>query len=247
MYYHTPGRVGWSGQTPLIKGGHFFIWRPGDQQFYGNEHRPLVHSWFNCEGSLVDRLIESNRIPVREILQMPSADSFLRFLADLYRELCFQSPPDEAIAENLLENWIRDLGRTIRGHQEPVPERLRGVREYIDIHCVERLSIGQLSEIAHCCPTHLSNLFRKHFGTSPIDYAIRQRMYRAAYLLRDINLSISEIANRVGFEDIYYFSKLFKKRWGMTARQMRQSFQKEQVPPLDSTGTSPGIFAVIRH
>jgi AraC-like DNA-binding protein len=226
MYFHTPGRAGCTAKAGAIKAGSFFIWPPGEDQFYGNDQRPLVHSWFNCEGSLVLRLLENNRIPLRAAIPLPSPDAFLRFLTDLYRELSLQSPPDEAISENLLENWLRDLARTIRPGKEAVPERLRLVREFIDLHCAEKLTIKKLAAMAHWSPTHFTNQFRKHFGTSPVDYAIRQRMHRAAYLLRDVNLSITEIAGRVGFEDIYYFSKLFKRRWGLTARQMRRSFQK---------------------
>lgn len=226
MHFHTKGRAGCSEAAGEIEAGQFFIWPPGEHQFYGNSRQRLLHSWFNCEGSLVSRLLDNNRIPLRTPVPLPTPDSFLRFLTDLYRELSLQSPPDEAISENLLENWLRDLRRTIRPGQESVPERLRLVREFIDLHCAEKLTVEKLAAMAHWSPTHFNNLFRKHFSTSPVDYAIRQRMHRAAYLLRDVNLSITEIAGRVGFEDIYYFSKLFKKRWGLTARKMRSSFQK---------------------
>lgn len=224
MYFHTTGRAGCSTNSGTVEAGSFFIWPPGEHQFYGHDRHAILHSWFNCEGSLVSRLLDSNRIPLRTPILLPAPDSFLRFLSDLYRELSLQSLPDEAISENLLENWLRDLARLIKPDQEAVPERLRVVREFIDLHCPEKLSVKKLSAMAHWSPTHFTNQFRKHFGTSPVDYAIRQRMHRAAYFLRDINLSITEVAERVGFEDIYYFSKLFKKRWGMTARQMRSSF-----------------------
>ena len=238
MYFHTPGRAGCTAKAGAIESGSLFIWPQGEHQFYGNDRRSLLHSWFNCEGSLVSRLLDNNRIPLRTPVPLPTPDSFLRFLTDLYRELSLQSPPDEAISENLLENWLRDLRRTIRPGQESVPERLRLVREFIDLHCAEKLTVEKLAAMAHWSPTHFNNLFRKHFGTSPVDYAIRQRMHRAAYLLRDVNLSITEIAGRVGFEDIYYFSKLFKQRWGLTARQMRSSFQKglQEAPDCIESG-----------
>jgi AraC family transcriptional regulator of arabinose operon len=230
MYFHTPGQAGGTSGTGTATAGDLFIWPPGARQTYGHARRAMLHSWLNCGGSLVTRLLDRNRIPLLTPIALPSPDSFLRFLGDLYRELSLHHPPDEAIAENLLENWLRDLRRTIRPDQTAVPERLRRVREFIDLHCAEKLTVAQLAAMAHWSPTHFTNLFRKHFGTSPVDYAIRQRMHRAAYLLHDTNLSLTDIARRVGFEDIFYFSRLFKKRWGLTARRMRESLHQRPQP-----------------
>ena len=71
---------------------------------------------------------------------------------------------------------------------------------------------------------HLCSEFKKHFGVPVIDYVIRRRMREAAYLLHDRNLNITGIARRVGYTDIFHFSKLFKKHFGRSPREVRKRY-----------------------
>ena len=64
--------------------------------------------------------------------------------------------------------------------------------------------------------------FKKWAGRSPVDYRNELRTTAAASLLRSTNLSISEVALRVGFEDPYYFSRVFKKNTGISPAAYRQ-------------------------
>jgi iron complex transport system substrate-binding protein len=73
--------------------------------------------------------------------------------------------------------------------------------------------------------SHFSALFKAHFGTSPIDYLVRLRLRAAAYLLRDVNVSVSSAAASVGYDDLYYFSKLFKKKLGVSPRAYRKKLR----------------------
>ncbi len=56
---------------------------------------------------------------------------------------------------------------------------------------------------------------------SPINYLIGVRLRQARYLLLDRQLQISEIARRVGYDDLFHFSKLFKKHFGLSPRALR--------------------------
>ena len=56
-------------------------------------------------------------------------------------------------------------------------------------------------------------------------YVATLRMHRAAYLLADENLRISEIGAMVGYDDLYYFSRCFKKHYGLSPRAMRRRMQ----------------------
>jgi AraC-like DNA-binding protein len=64
--------------------------------------------------------------------------------------------------------------------------------------------------------------FKKHFGISAIEYVVLLRMQHAAFLLGDVNMNVTEVAEAVGYRDIYYFSKLFKKHYGFSPRHYRR-------------------------
>jgi AraC-like DNA-binding protein len=75
--------------------------------------------------------------------------------------------------------------------------------------------LKELAEFAHVSPSYLGSIFRRVTGRSPIDYLIEIRINRAKNLLRD-GYSVTETSRFVGFNDIYYFSRMFKSHEGMS-------------------------------
>jgi AraC-like DNA-binding protein len=69
---------------------------------------------------------------------------------------------------------------------------------------------------------HFSERFKTQTGMSPMAYVIHLRMQRAAALLQWAEASVAEIAARVGYEDAYYFSRLFRSVFGVSPRAYRQ-------------------------
>jgi AraC-like DNA-binding protein len=70
-----------------------------------------------------------------------------------------------------------------------------------------------------CSYAHVSNIFKKAYGISPVRFINAQRLERARLLLRDTDLSVSEIAWRTGFKDPCYFARLFRQHTGLSARE----------------------------
>jgi AraC family transcriptional regulator of arabinose operon len=66
-----------------------------------------------------------------------------------------------------------------------------------------------------------SDLFKRHYGTSPMAYFSELRMQRARELLSFTKMSVKEIAAELGFDDPLYFSRAFKKVSGMSPRDYR--------------------------
>lgn len=71
--------------------------------------------------------------------------------------------------------------------------------------------------------SHLSHLFKKECGISPMKFMLRLRIERAQLLLRDTPLKVCEIAYRLNFSDSSYFSRVFKRVTGMTPLEYRYS------------------------
>lgn len=215
MYFHTAVRAGMGPDAGETAPGTLWIWPPGAHQFYGRERRNYTHSWIHCDGPAV-RSVRGVKSPLSL-----TAGAFLRFLDGLHEEISSHRRPDGIIAENLLENWLRELGRCA-GQQGPaVPDRLRIVREHMDAHYAEPLTLAGLAAGAHWSVAHFSEQFRRAYGFPPMDYIIRARLDHAAHLLRDVNLSVTEVARRVGYDDLYHFSKLFKRHRGRSPGDLR--------------------------
>ena len=85
---------------------------------------------------------------------------------------------------------------------------------FMSKHYCEKTTLRDLADIVDISPTYLETIFKKLTGKSPINYLINVRIQKAKELLRDGH-AISEVASVVGFSDVFYFSKCFKKCEGI--------------------------------
>ncbi len=83
-------------------------------------------------------------------------------------------------------------------------------------------TIENMCEQVHYSPPHLHRLCLKQFGRSPIQQLIYLRVKRAKYLLKNTNWPIAQIANYVGYQQIFTFSKRFKQSEGISPREYRK-------------------------
>jgi AraC-like DNA-binding protein len=70
---------------------------------------------------------------------------------------------------------------------------------------------------------YFSRIFRRSYGVSPRTWLLRQRLAHAAVLLRESTRRISEIAERLGYSELYLFSRQFRQVYGVSPRQWRKS------------------------
>ena len=105
--------------------------------------------------------------------------------------------------------------------------RLQPVLIYMENNLTRRLRLAELASVAHLQPTYFSNFFARHLGVPPITYLNRRRVERAAGLLFQGGARVEEIAERVGFRDVYYFSKTFKRITGLPPTAYRAQLRPE--------------------
>lgn len=84
-----------------------------------------------------------------------------------------------------------------------------------------RLSLTDLAGSLGCSRPHLSTVFKKTTGHSPIDHFNRLKIQRALTLLRTTDMKIAEVSVAVGIADPFYFSRLFKKITGHSPQSLR--------------------------
>lgn len=87
--------------------------------------------------------------------------------------------------------------------------------EYIHSHYKEDISVGETAMDIGISEGHLSRIFKKETGYTFVAYLTDYRIHLAMELLKDCGLKVYEVADRVGYSDITYFSTLFKKIVGV--------------------------------
>lgn len=99
---------------------------------------------------------------------------------------------------------------------------LNRVKEYIETHLAEDLSLTQLAAIAKISPNYFGTQFKQYMGITPHQYVIQQRILTAKQLIISRKGTISEIANSVGFADQSHFTRHFKRLMGVTPKKFWQ-------------------------
>jgi AraC family transcriptional regulator of arabinose operon len=94
---------------------------------------------------------------------------------------------------------------------------------YLRQNLDKRLSLDDMAEQARLSKSHFLRLFREQTGYSPVDYFIHLKMQHACMLLSVTHKTIREISFEIGYEDPYYFSRIFKKVIGVSPRSYRRA------------------------
>ena len=92
---------------------------------------------------------------------------------------------------------------------------VRQAIKYMMDNLNSELTVADIAFSVNISPSHLSHLFKQETGMAPIDYLTGLRLEKAKELLCSLDLSISEIAERCGYEDPSHFSRVFKKAQGI--------------------------------
>lgn len=98
---------------------------------------------------------------------------------------------------------------------------------YIEEQIGKDLRLQQVAEFVHLHPNHLSEIFKKETGMKFVDYVTGKKVGRAAEILATSPAKVSEVANRVGYEDVKYFGQIFKKYTGLTPSEYRDKSRKD--------------------
>lgn len=99
---------------------------------------------------------------------------------------------------------------------------MESITKYLNENYTEDISLYTLSKNMYLSPVYISKIFKELMGDSPINYLIQIRLIKAKNLLEDSKLSIKTIAKMVGYNDPYYFSKLYKKYYGISPNKARK-------------------------
>ncbi|WP_413813418.1 AraC family transcriptional regulator [Lactiplantibacillus plantarum] len=99
------------------------------------------------------------------------------------------------------------------------------VKDYIETHYSEKgLSLSQVASALFVNEGYLSRQLKQTYGRTFSEYLIEYRIQKAQELLRNLTLqyTVTAIANKVGYEDPHYFSRLFRKKTGFSPVQFRE-------------------------
>ena len=101
---------------------------------------------------------------------------------------------------------------------------------YLNENYEHKISLEQIAHNIYLSPVYISKIFKEETGESPINYLIKIRLEKAKdILLNSGSGSIKSIANQVGYDDVYHFSKLFKKYYGVSPLYYKKNSMNKEA------------------
>lgn len=102
-------------------------------------------------------------------------------------------------------------------------KEIKIAKRYIKLHLHRTITLEETANKVFLSPYYFSKLFKSEVGITFIAYVNHQKMIHASELLRNSDLTISHIAQSLGFTQMSYFSKTFKKEFEMTPKEYRKN------------------------
>lgn len=189
--------------------------------------QPLEYIALGIEGvELANNETSNGQFSILDQLESMEISGCLR---NILREMELKNTGYEDICQAYMEILIIRLMRRTTLSVPAEPQVMSGnrqcaaIRRYIDLHFKEPLTLEQLAEEAHMNKFYLSHAFKREYGVSPINYMISRRIEESKYLLAETDLSMSQIAQLLGFSSLSYFSQVFRRTQDISPMEFRQS------------------------
>ncbi len=204
------------GQRHGIETGDLLVIPPEVPHAYGaDDARPWTIPWAHAAGTAVPLYMTELSVSVeRPVLYLGEEPRLLALFEELLELMEHGYAPAQLmyaaqILAHLLGVMIWHRQQQWRGDPDPQQKIARSIA-YMKQHLSQPLHVPNLAAMANLSASHYTALFKKQTGYAPIDYLIRLRMHQACQLLDTTELNVKEIAAQLGYNDPFYFSRLFK-------------------------------------
>ncbi len=166
---------------------------------------------------------------MRKALQLGSADYVLKPID--YEELgCVLTQVVERVRrQRRIESIPGEIMQKANGEDE---ERAKGdvvgaVKKYVREHIQEDIYIADIAKQVYLNEQYLMRTFKKTTGLSILEFITNERLWLAKELLANTNYPINRVADMVGYGNYSYFTKIFKRKEGMTPQLFRQTVEQD--------------------
>jgi len=222
----------------ILLDGEYVQTRPGACIFYGvnqpqwyHSPRPLINNWMH-PGPEFSELLRRFEIPENTLLYPGDTAFISELFQKLEREFYSDSPYRRELMDGYIQEFVIRFHRAL--HQQgqaiqvsrQIGEKMRLARETILSQPERSWSVAEMARLASLSPSRFHALYKAPFATSPLQDAIAAKIrYAQSLLLSDERPTLTEVAERLGYNDQYHFIRQFKAVTGKTPGAYRKEMR----------------------
>ncbi len=222
---------GWyilNGKEYKVNDHQYFILPPGRPHAYGaNINRPWTIYWLHFSGEHAELYSEGLQQP-QDI--SPAFNSRISERQHVFEEIFYtlqHSTDKEALryASSLLHFYLASM-RYLRQYrhqdnEDSLKNVIVAVKHFMSENLERRMTVEELALYTGYSISHFSQLFKQQTGESPLACLNRMKIAKACQMLNETDMHINQICHKVGFDDSYYFSRVFKQITGISPKFYR--------------------------
>ena len=157
-------------------------------------------------------------------------DKVLNYLLLLVKESLVKEEHYEEMCQQLVQVLLLNILRlnnlqVTASEKKKMKKEAFIIKDYIDRYYHEDITLDVLASKLHMNKFYLAHEFKKDVGVSPISYLVQRRIHESKYLLKDTDLSVSQISDILGFSSLSYFAQTFKRSTSLSPLQYRKNHE----------------------
>jgi len=188
--------------------------------YYADRDNPFTKIFMNITGSLTDHLILAYGLSGKHFFD----GGVLKPVFEHIISLLQSDRPETEVQASLQGIFVEILaGLSIAQRENNYSNDALRMKRFLDANSNRLVSAEELAKTVFRSKDYCLKLFRREFGITPYAYQIERKMQTAKALLADSLMPVGDIAEKLGYSDIHYFSNLFQKKCGCRPTDYRKS------------------------
>jgi AraC-like DNA-binding protein len=233
--YIVTGELSFVSIGETVTAGQYVIIPAGSPYHYqhesGKEVKYLwVHFTGGDAGALMERLAMQKEKAVTICTALGSDEKLLSYHSAILEELAKQDDNFDVGCSGFFYNMLLRASRLSHRRADPFDDTSKAIRSaviYIHQNFDRDIRITDMARMANLSESRFRTLFKNATDQAPLSYLNNYRLTQACRLLTQNDIPISRVSTLVGFEDPLYFSRLFRKHYGISPKSYRKSYGKD--------------------
>lgn len=208
---------------------HYFIIPKNKQHSYGaNNENPWSIYWMHFDGISADTFFRRYDLNINKVVSIPFISQRILIFDKIYElfdsgYLPLQMEYACMMSLNFLNTFIyHDINRSINPNNHE--NLIDSIKEYLNRNLSKSLNAHDIANEFEYSPSYIFSVFKKSTGYSLMYFFNLKKIQKACEYMNYTTLSVKEIGYKLGFQDPFYFSRVFKKYMGVSPRAYKKNY-----------------------
>lgn len=237
LHFLAPIHIYQNGRMTYEKAGACIFYLPPHRQWYSGIEEGFNHNWFHMSGTDSVKLLGRYNLPRNKVFYPYRTDFIGPLISEIKLERSMSEPHSEKAIAILVEHLVLLLARHLETAEDArlTPRRAELLARFKKLRAAlhnapeKPWTVEMMARETMLSASRFAVLYKDFFGVSPVINLLQARLSKASWLLTNTTLAIKDVAFQSGFENIYYFSRIFHRQIGCAPRDYYRKMVKKSI------------------